>query len=175
MSYITPEGHALLKERLSFLWKTERPSVTQKVREAAAMGDRSENAEYIYGKKQLREIDKKVRFLTKRLDSLEVINRLPNDQTKIYFGAWVTIESASTKTRHTYRIVGSDETEVNSRYISVEAPLARALIGKRCGDTVSIIKPEEILPNVERTITNEGQELRHQIIYIDYAGEQKEC
>ena len=175
MTYITPEGHALLKKRLSFLWKTERPSVTQKVREAAAMGDRSENAEYIYGKKQLREIDKKVRFLTKRLDSLEVINRLPNDQTKIYFGAWVTIESASTKTRHTYRIVGSDETEVNSRYISVEAPLARALIGKRCGDTVSIIKPEEILPNAERTITNEGQELRHQIIHIDYAGKHKEC
>ena len=139
------------------------------------MGDRSENAEYIYGKKQLRQIDKKVRFLTKRLDSLEVINRLPNDQTKIYFGAWVTIESASTKKRHTYRIVGSDETELNSRYISVEAPLARALIGKRCRDTVSIIKPEEILPNVERTITNEGQELRHQIIYIDYAGEHKEC
>ena len=139
------------------------------------MGDRSENAEYIYGKKQLREIDKKVRFLTKRLDSLEVINRLPNDQTKIYFGAWVTIESGSTKIRHTYRIVGSDETELNSRYISVEAPLARALIGKRCGDTVSIIKPEEKLPNVERTITNERQELRHQIIYIDYAGEHKEC
>ena len=175
MSYITPEGHALLKERLSFLWKTARPSVTQRVREAAAMGDRSENAEYIYGKKQLREIDKKVRFLTKRLDSLEVINRLPNDQTKIYFGAWVTIESGSTKNRHTYRIVGSDETELNSRYISVEAPLARALIGKRCGDTVSIIKPEEILPNAERTITNEGQELRHQIIHIDYAGKHKEC
>ena len=139
------------------------------------MGDRSENAEYIYGKKQLREIDKKVRFLTKRLDSLEVINRLPNDQTKIYFGAWVPIESASTKNRHTYRIVGSDETELNSRYISVKVPLARAVIGQRCGDTVSIIKPEEILPNVERTITNERQELRHQIIYIDYAGEHKEC
>lgn len=139
------------------------------------MGDRSENAEYIYGKKQRREIDKKVRFLTKRLDSLEVINRLPNDQTKIYFGAWVTIESASTKNRHTYRIVGSDETELNSRYISVEAPLARALIGKQCGDTVSIIKPEEKLPNVERTVTKERQELQHQIIYIDYAGEQKQC
>ena len=80
MNYITPEGHILVKKKLSLLWKKERPYVTQKVKEAAAMGDRSENAEYIYGKKQLREIDKKIRFLSKKLDSLQVIDKLPKDQ-----------------------------------------------------------------------------------------------
>jgi len=170
MDYITPEGHALLKNKLSALWKTERPYVTQKVKEAAAMGDRSENAEYIYGKRQLREIDRKIRFLSKKLDSLQIIDKLPKDQSKIYFGAWVTVDS-TTQARHTYRIVGPDETELNRSYISVDAPLARALIGKQPGDEVSIIKPEEKLPKKEKAIIENQRELHYQIISVNYAGE----
>ena len=89
--YITPDGEQALREELQYLWKVKRPEVTQAVREAAALGDRSENAEYIYGKKQLREIDRRVRFLSKRLDELTVVDRLPDDQSRVFFGAWVTI------------------------------------------------------------------------------------
>src|SRR5690606_5568130 len=90
--YITAEGFARLNAELKELWKVQRPAVTRKVSEAAAMGDRSENAEYIYGKKQLREIDARVRFLSKRLDELEVVDRPPPDQSRVFFGAWVTLE-----------------------------------------------------------------------------------
>ncbi|MBC7184742.1 MAG: transcription elongation factor GreB, partial [Marinobacter sp.] len=90
--YITPDGERALREELQYLWKVKRPEVTQAVREAAALGDRSENAEYIYGKKQLREIDRRVRFLSKRLDELTVVDRLPDDRKKVFFGAWVTVE-----------------------------------------------------------------------------------
>jgi len=169
MNYITPQGHALLKDKLSSLWKKERPFVTQKVKEAAAMGDRSENAEYIYGKRQLREIDRKIRFLSKKLDSLQIIDKLPKDQNKIYFGAWVTVDSAE-QTRHTYRIVGPDETELNRSYISVDAPLAKVLIGKHAGDEVSIIKPEEKHPKEKKSITGHRRELYYQIISVNYAG-----
>ena len=168
MSYITPEGHALLKNKLSSLWKKERPYVTQKVKEAAAMGDRSENAEYIYGKRQLREIDRKIRFLSKKLDSLQIIDKLPKDQSKIYFGAWVTVDSTE-QARHTYRIVGPDETELNRAYISVNAPLARVLIGKHAGDEVSIIKSEEKHPKEKKSITGHRRELYYQIISVNYA------
>ena len=89
-AYITPEGYKRLKDELHFLWKVERPEVTQQVSAAAALGDRSENAEYIYGKKRLREIDSRVRFLRKRLENLSVVDQLPTDTSKIYFGAWVS-------------------------------------------------------------------------------------
>ena len=169
MNYITPEGHILVKKKLSLLWKKERPYVTQKVKEAAAMGDRSENAEYIYGKKQLREIDKKIRFLSKKLDSLQVIDKLPKDQTKIYFGAWVTLSSPR-QARQTFRIVGPDETELNRSYISLAAPLALALIGKQSGDNVSIIKPEEKPHKKGKTTTENQREINYKIICINYGG-----
>lgn len=139
--YITPEGEQALREELRYLWKEKRPEVTQAVREAAALGDRSENAEYIYGKKQLREIDRRVRFLTKRLDELTVVDRLPEDRNKVFFGAWVTVEDEEGE-EQTYRLVGADEFDLSKGYLSINAPLARALIGKRRDDEVSIRTPE---------------------------------
>ncbi|MGZ3477946.1 MAG: GreA/GreB family elongation factor, partial [Polyangiales bacterium] len=101
-------GFRKLQEELEFLWRTERPRVTAEVAAAAAQGDRSENAEYIYGKKRLREIDRRVRFLSKRLDVVQVVEPSQEQEGKVYFGAWVTIEDEDEK-RATYRIVGSDE------------------------------------------------------------------
>ncbi|MEX2475110.1 transcription elongation factor GreB [Marinobacter sp.] len=139
--YITPQGEQALREELRYLWKEKRPEVTQAVREAAAQGDRSENAEYIYGKKQLREIDRRVRFLSKRLDELTVIDRLPDDQNKVFFGAWVTIENDDGE-EQSYRLVGPDEFDLARGYISLDSPVARALIGKRLDDEVSVRTPE---------------------------------
>ncbi|MDO3721225.1 transcription elongation factor GreB [Marinobacter sp. chi1] len=139
--YITPEGERALREELQYLWKTKRPEVTQAVREAAALGDRSENAEYIYGKKQLREIDRRVRFLSKRLEEVTVVDRLPDDQEKVFFGAWVTIEEESGEEQE-YRLVGADEFDLTRRYLSINSPMARALIGKRLDDEVSVRTPE---------------------------------
>jgi transcription elongation factor GreB len=139
--YITAEGEQALREELRFLWKEKRPGVTQSVREAAAQGDRSENAEYIYGKKQLREIDRRVRFLSKRLDELTVVNRLPEDRGRVFFGAWVTIENDDGSV-HTYRLVGPDEFDLSRGYLSIDAPMARALLGKRVDDEVSVRTPE---------------------------------
>ncbi|MET4027217.1 transcription elongation factor GreB [Marinobacter sp. MBR-99] len=139
--YITPDGEQALREELQYLWKVKRPEVTQAVREAAALGDRSENAEYIYGKKQLREIDRRVRFLSKRLDELTVVDRLPDDQSRVFFGAWVTIEDDDGD-EQTYRLVGADEFDLAKGYLSINAPLARALIGKYLDDEVSVKTPE---------------------------------
>ncbi|WP_166256851.1 transcription elongation factor GreB [Marinobacter salicampi] len=139
--YITPEGERRLKEELSYLWKSKRPEVTQAVREAAAQGDRSENAEYIYGKKQLREIDRRIRFLTKRLEELTVVDRTPDDQSKVYFGAWVTIEDDAGQS-HCYRLVGADEFDLSKGLLSVDSPMARALLGKRCDDEVVVRTPD---------------------------------
>ncbi|MCD1631272.1 transcription elongation factor GreB [Marinobacter shengliensis] len=139
--YITPDGEQALREELQYLWKVKRPEVTQAVREAAALGDRSENAEYIYGKKQLREIDRRVRFLSKRLDELTVVDRLPDDQSRVFFGAWVTIEDDDGE-EQTYRLVGADEFDLAKGYLSINAPLARALIGKFLDDEVSVKTPE---------------------------------
>ena len=110
----------------------QRPKVTQAVAEAAAQGDRSENAEYIYGKKQLREIDSRIRFLSRRLEVVQVVDRLPTDQSTVYFGAWV--EVASRGESNTYRIVGADEYDMHPNYISIDSPMARALLKKRVGD-----------------------------------------
>ncbi|TGN38874.1 transcription elongation factor GreB [Marinobacter confluentis] len=139
--YITAEGEQALREELRFLWKKKRPEVTQAVREAAALGDRSENAEYIYGKKQLREIDRRVRFLSKRLDELTVVDRLPDDRSRVFFGAWVTIENDDGST-HRYRLVGPDEFDLSRGYLSIDAPMARALLGKRVDDEVSVRTPD---------------------------------
>lgn len=139
--YITPEGERALRDELQFLWKVRRPEVTQAVREAAALGDRSENAEYIYGKKQLREIDRRVRFLSKRLDELVVVDRLPEDRSRVFFGAWVTIEDDDGE-EQCYRLVGADEFDLSKGYLSINSPMARALIGKHLDDEVSVRTPE---------------------------------
>ena len=132
-TYITPEGAKKLQDELDYLWNVERRKVTREVADAAAQGDRSENAEYIYGKKRLREIDSRVRFLGKRLD--EVIIVRPGEvgtQEKIYFGAWVTLEDEAGE-EHRYRLVGPDETDVGRGQISVASPMGRVLIGKEEG------------------------------------------
>ena len=140
-SYITPEGAKKLRAELEQLWTVERPRVTQEVSDAAAQGDRSENAEYIYGKRRLREIDRRVRFLSKRLDQLTVVTEAPTDPNRVFFGAWVTLEDED-GTEVTYRIVGPDESNVEKGWISMEAPVARALLGKRDGDDVLVRRPK---------------------------------
>lgn len=138
--FITPEGAARLKQELDELWRVERPRVTQAVSEAAAQGDRSENAEYTYGKKRLREIDRRVRFLRKRLDGMTVVDKPPWDPRRVFFGAWVTLEDLDGATE-TYRIVGPDEFDREPHYISMDAPLARALMRKALDDEVTVQLP----------------------------------
>ena len=139
-AYITPEGASRLRQELDYLWRVKRPQVTQAVSEAAAQGDRSENAEYIYGKKQLREIDRRIRFLQKRLDALVIVDRTPTDSTRIYFGAWVRLETDHGETVE-YRIVGPDEFDLEKGLISIDSPLARALLKKTTDDEVSLALP----------------------------------
>lgn len=139
-SHITPEGATRLREELDFLWRVKRPQVTQAVSEAAAQGDRSENAEYIYGKKQLREIDRRLRFLQKRLETLVIVDRPPSDTSKVYFGAWVRLKN-ETGAVVEYRIVGPDESETGAGRISIDSPLARALLKKSVDDQVTVTLP----------------------------------
>jgi transcription elongation factor GreB len=138
--YATPEGARRLREELDQLWRVERPAVTRAVAEAAAQGDRSENAEYTYGKRRLREIDRRVRFLRGRLDGLIVVSDPPADRTRVFFGAWVTVEEDS-GARRRHRIVGPDEFDRAPDYISMDSPLGRALLGRRIGDSVEIRLP----------------------------------
>jgi transcription elongation factor GreB len=138
--YSTPEGARRLREELDALWSVERPAVTRAVAEAAAQGDRSENAEYIYGKRRLREIDRRVRFLRGRLDGMKIVSEPPTDRGRVFFGAWVTIDEAS-GARRRHRIVGPDEFDREPGYISMDSPLGRALLGKRVGDTVEVELP----------------------------------
>ena len=142
-AYITPEGHKALSDELHYLWKIERPQVTQQVSDAAALGDRSENAEYIYGKKRLREIDRRVRFLRKRLEVLNVVDHLPTDQNKVYFGAWVEVMDDDGLT-HTYRLVGPDELNPELNYISIDSPVGKKLLGKALDTEVNIQTPSGI-------------------------------
>jgi transcription elongation factor GreB len=135
--YITPEGHARLAAELKHLWKVERPEVTRKVSEAAALGDRSENAEYIYGKKQLREIDGRIAFLSRRLDELAVVDKPPRDPNQVFFGAWVTLEDDAGR-EYRYRLVGPDEFDAAPEYISIDSPMARALLKKRADEEIEI-------------------------------------
>lgn len=139
--YITPEGFQALEAELEHLWKVERPKITQEVMWAAAQGDRSENAEYIYGKKRLREIDRRVRFLSKRLEALTVVHPSREQLGKVFFGAWVTVEDPEGE-EASYRIVGPDEFDVKTGKISVESPLARALLGKAIDDEVIVRRPK---------------------------------
>jgi transcription elongation factor GreB len=139
-SYITPEGFRKLQKELEHLWKVERPRVTSEVSAAAALGDRSENAEYLYGKKRLREIDRRLRFLSQRLDALTVVHPSPDQEGRVYFGAWVTLQDESGKlTEH--RLVGPDELDVDATKISIASPMGRSLVGKREGEEFVLRRP----------------------------------
>lgn len=140
-NYITREGWQALDDELKFLWKDERPKVTRAVSEAAALGDRSENAEYIYGKRRLREIDRRVRFLMKRLEDLTIVYPEKQQEGKVFFGAWVKIIDEADK-EFVYRIVGPDEWNVKKGEISIDSPMARALIGKQVDDEIVVNTPE---------------------------------
>lgn len=142
--YITPEGEKRLRDELDFLWKTKRPQVTQAVSEAAAQGDRSENAEYIYGKKQLREIDSRVRFLRKRLEDMIVVDRRPDDTSRVYFGAWVCLEDETGKESR-FRLVGPDEFDLSIGYLSIDSPLGRLLLKKQIDDEIELRTPEGLV------------------------------
>lgn len=138
--FITPAGAQRLRAELDHLWRILRPQVTQAVSEAAAQGDRSENAEYIYGKRQLREIDRRVRFLRQRLDGITVVDKPPADRSRVFFGAWVTVEDEEGR-QCEYRIVGPDEFDAGEGYISMDSPLARALMRKTIDDEVKVHVP----------------------------------
>lgn len=138
--YITPEGAARLRRELDELWRVKRPAVTRAVAEAAAQGDRSENAEYIYGKKQLAEIDRRVRYLRKRLADIRIVDQAPSDKSRVFFGAWFTLtDGAGTRE---YRIVGPDEIDFAPEHVSVDSPLGRAVLGKGIGAEISVRTPE---------------------------------
>jgi transcription elongation factor GreB len=138
--YVTREGYQRLAAELEQLWRSERPRVTREVSEAAALGDRSENAEYIFGKKRLREIDRRIRFLSKRLDELVVVSEPPDQSGRVYFGAFVELESEAGE-RLEVRIVGPDESDAAAGRISIDSPLGRALIGKEEGDEFRFERP----------------------------------
>jgi transcription elongation factor GreB len=139
--YITPAGAERLRTELDELWRRERPRVTQAVAEAAAQGDRSENAEYIYGKRRLRDIDRRVRFLRQRLDGMVVVDTAPTNSERVFFGAWVSLESP-TGERECYRIVGPDEFDRAPDFISMDSPLGRALMRKSLHDEFTLQLPE---------------------------------
>ncbi|GHA43693.1 transcription elongation factor GreB [Photobacterium aphoticum] len=137
---ITREGYIKLKTELDFLWREERPEVTKKVTWAASLGDRSENADYQYNKKRLREIDRRVRYLRKRLEQVQVVDYSPQQDGKVFFGAWVEIENDDGETK-AFRIVGSDEIYGRNDYISIDSPMARALLKKEVDDDVEVNTP----------------------------------
>ena len=139
-NYLTAEGANLLRRELQQLWKVERPEVTAAVSAAAKNGDRSENGDYIYGKRRLREIDSRVRYLSKRLESAKVITDQPDNTQRIYFAAWVTLED-DLGHQQQFRIVGPDELNHHDAYISLDSPTARALIGKQLDDDITVITP----------------------------------
>jgi len=139
-NYITPEGAAALDRELKELWRVQRPAVTRAVAEAAAQGDRSENAEYIYGKKQLAEIDRRVRYLRKRLDSVRIVDQQPAEATKIFFGVWFELEGPDEATQ-SFRLVGPDEFDHAPRYLSMDSPLGKAVLGKSLDDEVVVNTP----------------------------------
>lgn len=138
---VTPEGHARLKAEMDELWRVRRPEVVQALSAAAAEGDRSENAEYTYRKKQLGEIDRRVRYLSKRLTTLRVVEAAPSDRDAVFFGAEVELEDGHSGDTLRYRIVGPDETDARRGWISIDSPLARALLNKRVDDTVEAELP----------------------------------
>lgn len=153
---ITRAGHDRLKSELDQLWRVLRPEVVQALAAAAAEGDRSENAEYTYRKKQLGQIDRRVRYLGKRLETLRVVEAPPTDRTAVFFGATVVLEDEDSGEEKRYRIVGPDETDAALGHISIDSPLARAMLNKRVDDAV-----EAALP---------GGRARYAIVGVEYEG-----
>jgi transcription elongation factor GreB len=149
--YITAEGYRRLEEEAGRLWTVERPKLVKSVATAAAEGDRSENAEYIYGKKKLAEIDRRLQFLGKRLEVLKIVDEPPERDGRVYFGAWVTLEDEDGQ-RSCYQIVGSDEVMIppptsprpgpERKRISMDSPLAKALLRKCIGDEITVQRPK---------------------------------
>ncbi|MDO8962073.1 MAG: transcription elongation factor GreB [Methylophilus sp.] len=155
-NYITPEGFATLQAEFHQLYKVERPEVVRTVSWAAGNGDRSENGDYIYGKRRLRQIDSRCRHLMRRMDLAEIVDSsLQQHLEKVFFGAWVTLFNLADDSEHTYRIVGKDEIEPTKGYISWISPLAKAMLGKSIGDTVRVVTPkgEEAFEVVEIRFT----------------------
>jgi transcription elongation factor GreB len=142
--YITREGARRLQEELARLWASDRPKVVQEVADAAAQGDRSENAEYIYGKKKLREIDRRIQWLTKRLESITVVEPRAEGPDVVYFGAFVEVEDED-GARTIYRIVGEDEIDLERKHISWRSPIGRALLRRRAGDCVTLSRPSGVV------------------------------
>lgn len=142
--YITPEGVRKLRAEYERLWTVERPRVTREVAEAAALGDRSENAEYIYGKRRLREIDRRLEFLNQRLEELVVVDGPGSGDGRVVFGAWVRVAEQDSGEETLYRIVGPDEFDVESGQISMDSPVGRALLGRSAGDEVTVRRPKGV-------------------------------
>lgn len=138
---ITREGYLKLSAELDHLWRVERPETTAKVSWAASLGDRSENADYQYNKKRLREIDRRVRYLRKRLESVQVVDYNPQQDGKVFFGAWVEVEDDDGKIL-SFRIVGPDEIYGRNDYISIDSPMARALLKKSVDDEAEVSTPQ---------------------------------
>lgn len=153
--YITPEGAGRLREEAQYLWRQLRPEVVKALAAAAAEGDRSENAEYTYRKKQLAGIDRRLRYLGKRIDSMKIVDRPPADTSLIRFGAHVSLDTTSEGLVE-YRIVGVDETDAKQGFISIDSPVARALLGKAVGDITEVELPE--------------RKVRMEVLAIRYAG-----
>ena len=142
-NYITPEGFAALQAEFHQLYKVERPEVVRTVAWAASNGDRSENGDYIYGKRRLRQIDGRLKHLMKRMDLAEIVDSAKQQSLeKIFFGAWVTLFNLDDESEHVYRIVGKDELAPSQGYISWVSPLAKAMLGKGLGDTVRVQMPK---------------------------------
>ena len=137
-TYITSQGAANLKKELEFLWSEERPKIVDNVHEAAKNGDRSENGDYIYGKRKLREIDRRIRYITKQLATIQVVRKKPTDRNRIYFSAFVKLRNMENEKIMTFRLVGIDETNPEKRWINFESPLSKSLIGKSTSDIIEL-------------------------------------
>ncbi|SQH74715.1 transcription elongation factor [Shewanella benthica] len=137
---ITRKGWQALDKELKYLWKEYRPQITKKVQEAAAQGDRSENADYTYNKRLLRQIDGRVRYLVKRVEELKIVDYSPQQEGKVFFGAWIELENEAGDVVQ-YRIVGKDELDTKLGYITIDSPMARALIGKQVDDDIVVQTP----------------------------------
>ena len=137
-TYITSQGAANLKKELEFLWSEERPKIVDNVHEAAKNGDRSENGDYIYGKRKLREIDRRIRYITKQLATIQVVRKKPTDRNRIYFSAFVKLRNIENEKIMTFRLVGIDETNPEKRWINFESPLSKSLLGKSASDIIEL-------------------------------------
>ena len=137
-TYITSEGAANLKKELEFLWSKERPKIVDNVHQAAKNGDRSENGDYIYGKRKLREIDRRIRYITRQLATIQVVRKKPTDRNRIYFSAFVKLRNMENEKIMTFRLVGIDETNPEKRWINFESPLSKSLLGKSAPDIIEL-------------------------------------